>query len=338
MLTDPATTPVAGEDVRVRPSEVAGATRAMFFASASAMPMMRGPSIAYAPEDDGAGGGGGQGGVDGADQDDQDLDDGAGQGAGDDESDDEIEGDEGQEDLEDVEFEGKTYKLPKEVRRGLLREADYTKKTQDLAERGRALDAERAQHAERTQAVRTELGRVAAAEDLVKKYEAINDATWQELRASDPDTYRDLRDEMREAKDKLEAAKGALTAKEAELTESERQADVTRLEEVEATLKRDIEGWGPERFRELVQFAGEQGISQAQLRQASAGEWKILNLAAIGAKSLKTKAAVKRHETTQSTRPSAPVRGSARSAGIGDSLGTDEWMRRRNAQTRPKQR
>jgi hypothetical protein len=46
----------------------------------------------------------------------------------------------------EVTYNGKTYSLPPELRDALLRQADYTRKTQDLAGQRRAFEAERAGH------------------------------------------------------------------------------------------------------------------------------------------------------------------------------------------------
>lgn len=70
-----------------------------------------------------------------------------------------VEGDEGQPaepEVEEVEFEGKKYTLPKEIKPALLRQADYTRKTQEVAEIRRAAEAER-QAVEQEAKVREEL-------------------------------------------------------------------------------------------------------------------------------------------------------------------------------------
>lgn len=239
-----------------------------------------------------------------------------------------------EDDLEDVEFEGKTYKLPREVKRGLLREADYTQKTQELAEQRQALAAQReaaTQHAEATRALLTEEARVVALNDAVAYYEALN---WSALQEQDPAGAQRQWMEYQQAKLRRDNAATALDEKKAELTDKERQQDATRLREVEATLAKDIKGWGPELFRDLVKFAGSYGVTQLDLRQADAASWKILHLAFEGSKTQQQQKTVQRHVQAQKTQPSAPVKGSAPAAGINDTLSTAEWMRRRNAQTR----
>lgn len=341
MTSETATTPAAGDALRVIPAEVAGATRAMFLSTTSAFPMLRGPMVAYAPEDDGAGGGAAPGGEadqdDDNDQDDEDSDADRDDDDGDDDDQDD-EDNEDEEDLEDVEFEGKNYKLPKEVKRGLLREADYTQKTQALSAAAKALDAERVQHAEMTQALRADLGKVHSLEDRVEKFKAL---PWEQLRASNPDEYRELRDEYQIARDDLLEAQGSLKQKEDDFREKERQSDATRLSETEAALRNPetgIKGWGPQLFQELVGFAGTHGLSPSDLRQASVGEWKLLHLAKLGAQAQQQQQKVQRHKTTQKTRPAAEVKGNAPSQGLNSVKSTDEWMRRRSAQAAKRSR
>src|ERR1700761_7141568 len=54
-------------------------------------------------------------------------------------------------------YNGKTYSLPPELRHALLRQADYTRKTQELAGQRRAFEAERAGHRQQAVSMRTHL-------------------------------------------------------------------------------------------------------------------------------------------------------------------------------------
>lgn len=329
-MTQSATTPAADDALRAVPAEVAGATRAMFFTSTSALPMMRGPMVAYAPEDDGgsapADAGGGS--EPAEDQGDDDTDPTGDADEGDDE------GSEGGEDddQEEIEYEGKAYKLPKELKGALLRHSDYTQKTQALSEARKAFETEQASHVEMTKALRSQIGTVTALENRVEQFKNLD---WEALKAADIDRYRELRDSYMETRDQLESARGDLDKAENEHREKERQADATRLRETEAALadpKTGIPGWGPKVFQELVSFAGTQGISATDLRQASAGEWKILHLASLGAKAQQQQQRVQRHKQVQQTQPAAETKGRAPSQGLSGVKDTGEWMRRRNAQ------
>src|SRR5947199_238059 len=54
----------------------------------------------------------------------------------------------------EVEYGGKTYTLPAELKDALLRQADYTRKTQEVAQGRKALDGARADHDRRVMAMR----------------------------------------------------------------------------------------------------------------------------------------------------------------------------------------
>lgn len=332
MDIETAATPVAARAARTAAPEADGTTRAMFLSSASAFPMLRGPMVAYSPEDDAgiaapAGGDGGEDAEDSVERDDLATDDVDRQPG---EDDDAEEGD----GLEEVEFEGKKYKLPNEVKRGLLRQVDYSQKTMAHAEQVKAWEAQRTQQAESLTALRGEVGKVHALQERIEAYKAI---PWDQLREENPDEWRYHSDRYSAAREELKTAEAALEEKQTALRDQERQEDATRIRETEAALadpETGIKGWGAQLFQELVGFAGTHGISPADLRQASVGEWKILHLASLGAKTQQQQRQVQRHQQAQQTRPAAPVKASAPTGGTNDKLSTDEWMRRRNAQTR----
>jgi hypothetical protein len=58
----------------------------------------------------------------------------------------------------EVEYEGKTYCLPPELRDALLRQADYTRKTQEVAQARKALEAEKAAHDKKSSEARLTFG------------------------------------------------------------------------------------------------------------------------------------------------------------------------------------
>ena len=89
-------------------------------------------------------------------------------------------------DLVDAEYEGKAYKVPKELKEALLRQSDYTRKTQEVAETRKAIE-------ERAQLLQAQEGLIAATFDkaaelkqLQAQLSRFEDVNWQELSDSDP--------------------------------------------------------------------------------------------------------------------------------------------------------
>lgn len=88
--------------------------------------------------------------------------------------------------VEEVEFDGKQYKVPKELKPALLRQADYTKKTQELAEYRKQVADQVDYLTAQRQLLSTasqEFADLRAAELELAKFGQVN---WQELANADP--------------------------------------------------------------------------------------------------------------------------------------------------------
>lgn len=87
---------------------------------------------------------------------------------------------------EEVEYEGKAYKVPKEIKEALLRQTDYTKKTQEVAVHRRQVEDKAMFIAAKEQlmnAVSEELADMKSAEKQLQAYAGVD---WQSLHANDP--------------------------------------------------------------------------------------------------------------------------------------------------------
>jgi hypothetical protein len=89
-------------------------------------------------------------------------------------------------DSEDVEFEGKTYKVPKELKGALLRQADYTQKTQEVAEQRKALE-QKAQLFEAQQRISAQtFDKQVELREIQNRLSQFENMDWQSLVDSDP--------------------------------------------------------------------------------------------------------------------------------------------------------
>jgi hypothetical protein len=135
-----------------------------------------------------------------------------------------------------VKIDGKEVQVPRdEVIAGYQRQADYSRKTQALAEERRAFDALRAEHAQDFEAVSQErgqykvlLGQLQAALDQL----APKEPDWQELFARDKNEYLIARDNWRALQEQREAVKA----------EAERVAAVEREEQQKALSQKIAAG------------------------------------------------------------------------------------------------
>lgn len=98
----------------------------------------------------------------------------------------EIEGQAAEDELEEIEVDGKRGKVSKALKDGYLRQADYTRKTQEAAERAKAIEAEKATLAEQAQTFQRhakEVGKLFALGDEVAEFEKID---WDRFAAERP--------------------------------------------------------------------------------------------------------------------------------------------------------
>lgn len=336
------------------------APRAMLFASASFNPMLRGPQVAYAPEDDGGQAAEGEGVTADADT-TQDID--PDREAAPDEP--EIDPETGEprtpetvaadDDHEEVEHDGQKYKLPKALKPLLLMQADYTKKTQELAETRRTADAEIASKREAAAAeaqtllseVQAEVGKVHVLKTNLDAFEKVDwDAAWAEAEAAENPARASAEvskawNQYQRLQGDLKAAESALETKKTELQKSAEQGLATRMQEVGVTLAREIPGFNQEVAAKIMETGKELGLDVSDFATMDDPRaWKGLHalhsarqeIADLKAK-LGQKAKATDHVAAQTTTPAKTVTGKTGAAtGPSDRQGTDAWMAARNAE------
>lgn len=171
------------------------------------------------------------------------------------------------EDAEEVEYEGKQYKLPKELKEALLRQQDYTRKTQEVADRRRFVEQQEQALELQRQFQSTHADKVAqlrAVESQLQQYAQVN---WAALAQDNPTQYMELlrqRMELQEVSGKLNGeVQKAATEFEAQITDQRRKAQALCVEE----LKREFKDFGPEFIRNLDETGRSFGFSGEELAQ-----------------------------------------------------------------------
>lgn len=264
-----------------------------------------------------------------AEADDQTTDEGA-EGEGDELD---AEGQPGADDTEEVEHDGQKYRIPKALKGALMMHKDYTQKTQEVAEARRAVEERAKQHAESVKALATEYGAVHAAQADVARFAKVD---WDLLRASDPNEYRELRDEQRDAKDRLAEATETLRTKEGERLRMRQTEMVTALQETGRTLAKEIPGWSRETAEKVTSFVAQHGITAQELHETTDPRlWKLFHLAMTASQAKAQTARVVNNAKAAEIAPAATV-GAKRPAvsPLSDRASTDAWMKAREAEVR----
>jgi len=273
------------------------------------------------------------------------------EGAGDGQPSDPVE-----DDTEEVEHEGQKYKVPKAVKPLLLMQADYTRKTQAIAERDRAL-AEResvvTQQAEVATALRAEIGKVETLRSQLGAFEGID---WAAARAAtreiaDPNERQLARDQVDDAyfqyqnlAKAVDDAEAGLTTKEQEFRLQSERAVATAMQETVQVLAKEIPNWGEKTLQAIVQTGADYGFTVDDFKvMTDPRAWKAFDeLARLRADNAKLNAQLgrttttERHAASQATQPAKTVsaKGGGFKPGLDDSLPVEEWNRRRDAQVK----
>ena len=213
--------------------------------------------------------------------------------------------------VEEVEYEGAKYKVPKPLKSALMMQADYTRKTQELAETRKALEAQVAQQAEVDQAIIDAHAEVVTLDRQLAQYQALTPEQWRSIQQEDPDAYRLHRDAFADLKDARKDAADKLTAKKSERATEAQQVTAKRIQDGYAELPKIIPGWNATVEKEVAEFGRSLGISQEALTQSVAEPMniKILHLAMEGDKALKAKAKAQKLAKAQTTTPAHTLRG-----------------------------
>lgn len=236
-----------------------------------------------------------------------------------------------------IEHEGRTYELPAALKGALMRQADYTRKTQALAlqraavaEAGKAVAA----HAQTLADHGAELGRVVALEDHIGRLSGLN---WPVLQQQNPAQAQALMHQLFQLKHAHEIAVGALRHRQAVRAFEARQDHAARVEHSHRVLSREIEGWSPEHAGRLAQYALDQGIEEHELAALTDPRLvKVLHHACLHHEGEQKKAAGQRLAKAQAIRPAIEVGGSGSGPTDPNRMSTDDWMKHRRGQLRSK--
>jgi len=228
-------------------------------------------------------------------------------------------------------------KVPKDqaqkVREALLRQADYTRKTQELAEQRRAFEADRQNIQQATQEELGAFAQAAALGQQIAQYQKIDWAAWND---NDPFEAQKAFMQFQQVKDAHQEAMNQLSHYQRQRVSRAQQESAQRIEQGRQQLEREI-GWNDELKARLTDYALGMGLSREDLSdlEATPAAAKILRDAYEGHQARQKAQAAERHKTAQQVQPAATVRAKAAPvAGLDDRLGAEEWIRRRDAQVR----
>ena len=249
--------------------------------------------------------------------------------------DDETEGAEPSEpEIEEVEteFGGKKYRIPKALEAERLMHADYTRKTQEVAEQRRQVEAIRAQweqEKQAEQAAENERLELRTVQNAVKQYEAID---WQSFHAQDPESAQRQFMQYQMLRNKASELEGAVNTKKQQTLAQQQAMREQILQAANDYLRQQIPDWSPT-TAQAIRSTGTDvyGFKAEELANVVDPRFvRVMHDAMLYRKSLEK--AVKPVEQKPQPQPVRKVGSSAPAAKDPDKMGTEEWMKWRNAQ------
>jgi hypothetical protein len=252
-------------------------------------------------------------------EDNQDIEDG-------------LEGEEGEiaAALEEVEFEGQTYQVPKPIKDSLLRQADYTRKTQEVAEVRRQVEAARAsvtQASQRQMVLAQDIAQLGALNDRLAPFQTVQD--WPTyIRQGGAAAQADYA-EFQALTSQRNAFAQQLGQKVQQIQHLEQQETAKQIEAGRAELAKHIQGYSPETLSKLETFAAPFGFSPDEIREAEADprSIRILHLAYLGQQSLTAQQRTQQLALGQQTQPVPTLRGGVAGAKSPDRMGPAEMAK-----------
>ena len=244
---------------------------------------------------------------------------------------------------EEIDLDDLKLKVPKDqaqkVREAMLRQADYTRKTQELAESRRAFDTERAQIYQSTQA---ELNAFAETQNIGRQLAAYQQTNWQAWAQEDPFAAQEHFMHFQTLKDAHQGAMNQLAFLHQQRQAAAKQETDNRIGEGRTVLEREI-GWNDTLKASLTDYALGMGLSRDDLSdlEANPAAAKILHEAWKGSQTSRKTAAANKHLAAQAVQPAAKAGGGNTpipTNKLDDRLSAKEWMRRREKQVEAKSR
>lgn len=168
--------------------------------------------------------------------------------------------------LVEAEYEGKTYKVPPELQKALLRQSDYSRKMNEVGAKAKDY-TQRIEQAERLAEGAEKYAKVLAKVELIDSQLAqFQEVDFDKLETEDPARYSVLAVKLLKLQKARETAANEAKGLDSQLA-SERAAavDAKRGDMLKA-LQKDLPGWGEELGTKVTQYALSSGFTVPEIQ------------------------------------------------------------------------
>lgn len=176
---------------------------------------------------------------------------------------------EAQPEFQEIEYEGKTYQVPAEIKDAILRQSDYTKKTTEVSERQRALEQKELQlkavENERKfhEHVKQDINQIQKIDFQIEQWKSVDvtgmtsEELWKISRQVDQ-----LKEQRQQLSNGINSKWQGFQQEQSTLMQQARA-------KAEEYVSKSVKGWGPEVQKALTDYGVSQGYTSEELSQLS---------------------------------------------------------------------
>lgn len=169
----------------------------------------------------------------------------------------EAEAEEAEPELVEIEVDGASYKVPEALKDKIMLQADYTRKTQEVAEQRKQVETAQLQLQQAVQLQHQSLAEYAqlmALDNQLQQYQAVD---WNGLYDTDPAEFVRLKEARRDLIDTRAGLATQITSKQQQQFTEQQQMRAQAIEEGAKIVAKEIPNWNNELARTLNAFAVE---------------------------------------------------------------------------------
>jgi hypothetical protein len=179
----------------------------------------------------------------------------------------ETESDEGKEpEYDEVEYDGKKYSVPKELKDAFLRQSDYTRKTQEVAEQRRMAEDQIQQARQFQEVTQRNIQAISELNNIDSQLKRFANVDWNAYSDQDPIEAQKSWFQYQQMQQTREQLAGQISAQERNRQIQTQQAIARQLDEGRKVLEREIKGWNTEVAKKLVDYGKTLGYQETELQ------------------------------------------------------------------------
>lgn len=167
--------------------------------------------------------------------------------------------------FEEIEYDGKRYEVPRELKDAILRQDDYTRKTQEVAQRAREIELrskaiELAESQNKfAEAVRSEVSELAQIDAQLGQFKHID---WLNMSGEDAMKYRGLYDQLKAKRDEVDAT---LQSKHRQWQEQVSESQKALIQQGLETVRKAIPNFSEATVKNIREYGMSRGLSEQEL-------------------------------------------------------------------------